>query len=565
MSTTKFIPSRPLLRYLDENISNTSVRPFCYLVTQQSSTNSLRRSILLRPPQQCRHIMLSRIAERTRHGKLQADNHKILDYVKTSLFSQTDYQSQKIILWVEADKKPYSKPHKFIGVKTIGDVMKDYLCNREESLLDPGEGTSWMLVPRTGFQNISKGERHELKRIAKRIDDLGATNLGEYVLIKRKSFMVPKPGKAMKTKGGRGNAKLINLTKDVTGDNLSVMLAKAYYFLETRNYNAEFHIHFSKNLKFCEDEMFQKMMEMPGGLALHPQVIQSQLPSSARINIKPWSNGRELVWVVGKNASRQQEQLVLLARDNVIKMEGTHEFVIHRGKEMRKDRNWRLNEDKREIETLKKEGKSFDHILERQSKIKAREDSLKSMFKEAKLARRQKEKNRKARRIEERLKYQARGRAMLAGRLERKRTLRTRWERRKQNLRATESERKERDAMRASFLARRRASKAELKAEAMIGTVKYYSRPAQTGASSVEHKGSGVRKLRLIKFKETARDVANRTSLLRSPRPAAPNALRIKRQRSLSQRRATEVKARRELELRRKRASPIRSKFEDMI
>ncbi|KAK6606216.1 hypothetical protein H4I96_04678 [Botrytis cinerea] len=555
MSTTKFIPSRPLLRYLDEKISNTSVRPLCHLVTQQSSTNSLRRSILLRPPQQCRHIMLSRIAERTRHGKLQADNHKILDYVKTSLFSQTDYQSQKIILWVEADKKPYSKPHKFIGVMSIGDVMKGYLCNREESLLDPGEGTSWMLVPRTGFQNISRGERHELKGIAKRIGDLGATNLGEYILIKRKSFMVPKPGKAMKTKGGRGNAKLINLTKDVTGDNLSRLAITMQSF----TYISQ------KNLKFSEDEMFQKMMEMPGGLALHPQVIQSQLPSSARINIKPWSNGRELVWVVGKNASRQQEQLVLLARDNVIKMEGTHEFVIHRGKEMRKDRNWRLNEDKREIETLKKEGKSFDHVLERQSKIKAREDSLKSMFKEEKLARRQKEKDRKARRIEERLKYQARGRAMLAGRLERKRTLRTRWERRKQNLRAMESERKERDAMRASFLARRRASKAELEAEAMIGTVKYYSRPAQTGANSVEHKGSGARKLRSIKFKETARDVANRTSLLRSPRPAAPTALRIKRQRSLGQRRATEVKARRELELRRKRASPIRSKFEDMI
>ncbi|TEY40778.1 hypothetical protein BOTCAL_0421g00040 [Botryotinia calthae] len=565
MSTTKFIPSRPLLRYLNEKISNTSVRPFCHLVTQQSSTNSLRRSITLRPPQQCRHIMLSQIAERTRHGKLQADNHKILDYVKTSLFSQTDYQSHKIILWAEADKKPYSKPHKFIGVMTIGDVMKDYLCNREESLLDPGEGTSWMLVPRTGFQNISRGERHELKGIAKRIDDLGAANLGEYILIKRKSFMVPKPGKAMKTKGGRGNAKLINLTKDVTGDNLSVMLAKAYYFLETRNYNAEFHIHFSKNLKFSEDEMFQKMMEMPGGLALHPQVIQSQLPSSARINIKPWSNGRELVWVVGKNASRQQEQLVLLARDNITKMEGTHEFVIHRGKEMRKDRNWRLNQDKREIETLKKGGKSFDHILERQSEINAREDGLKSMFKEEKLARRQKAKDKKARRIEERLKYQARGRAMLAGRLERKRTLRTRWERRKQNLRAMESEKKERDGMRASFLARRRASKAELKAEAMIGTVKYYSRPAQRGANSVEHNGSGARKLRLIKFKETARDIAKRASLLRSPRPAAPTALRIERQRSLSQRRATEVKARRELELRRKRASPIRSKFEDMI
>ncbi|TGO64905.1 hypothetical protein BCON_0005g01050 [Botryotinia convoluta] len=565
MSTTKLIPSRPLLRYLNEKKYNTSIRPFCHLVTQQSSTNLLRRSILLRPPQQCCHIMLSRIAERTRHGKLQADNHKILDYVKTSLFSQTDYQSQKIILWAEADKKPYSKPHRFIGVMTIGDVMKDYLCNREEALLDPGEGTSWMLVPRTGFQNISRGERHQLKEIAERIHDLGATDFGEYILIKRKSFMVPKPGKAMKTKGGRGNAKLINLTKDVTGDNLSVMLAKAYYFLETRNHNAEFHIHFSKNLKFSEDEMFQKMVEMPGGLALHPQVIQSQLPSSARINIKPWSNGRELVWVVGRNASRQQEELVLLARDNIVKMEGTHEFVIHRGKEMMKDRNWRLNQDKREIETLKKEGKAFDHVLERQREIKAREDGLKSMFKEVKLARKQKEKDRKARRIEERLRYQAHGRAMLAGRLERKRTLRTRWERRKQNLRATESERKERDAMRASFLARRRANKAELKAEAMIGTVNYYSRSAQTGAKSVEHNGSGARKIRLIKFKETARDVARRTSLLRSPHPAAPTALRLERQRSLSQRRAIKVKARRELELRRKRASPIRSKFEDMI
>ncbi|KAF7931718.1 uncharacterized protein EAE98_004454 [Botrytis deweyae] len=565
MSTTKLIPSRPLLRYLNEKISNTSVRPFSHPVTQQSSTNSLRRSILLRLPQQCRHIMLSRIAERTKHGKLQADNHKILDYVKTSLFSETDYQSQKIILWAEADKKPYSKPHTFIGVMTIGDAMKDYLCKREEALLDPGEGTSWMLVPRTGFQNISRGERHQLKKIAERLHDLGATDVDEYILIKRKSFMVPKPGKAMKTKGGRGNAKLINLTKDVTGDNLSVMLAKAYYFLETRNYNAEFHIHFAKNLKFGENEMFQKMMEMPGGLALHPQVIQSQLPSSSRINIKPWSNGRELVWVVGRNSSRQQEKLVLLARDNLAQMKGTHEFVIHRGKEMKKDRNWRLNQDKREIETLKKEGKSFDHVLERQEEINAREGGLKSMFTEVKLARRQKEKDRKARRIEERLSYQARGRAMLAGRLERKRTLRTRWERRKQNLRATESQRKERDAMRASFLARRKAMKAELKAEAMIGTVNYYSRSVQIGEKGVEHNGSGARKIRLIKFKETARDVAKRKSLSRSPHPAAPTALRIERQRSLSQRRAIKVKARRELELRRKRASPIRSKFEDMI
>ncbi|KAF7939478.1 hypothetical protein BELL_0060g00200 [Botrytis elliptica] len=565
MSTTKLIPSRPLLRYLNEKISSTSVRPFSHPVNQQSSTNSLRRSILLRLPQQCRHIMLSRIAERTKHGKLQADNHKILDYVKTSLFSQTDYQSQKIILWAEADKKPYSKPHTFIGVMTIGDAMKDYLCKREEALLDPGEGTSWMLVPRTGFQNISRGERHQLKKIAERLHDLGATDVDEYILIKRKSFMVPKPGKAMKTKGGRGNAKLINLTKDVTGDNLSVMLAKAYYFLETRNYNAEFHIHFAKNLKFGENEMFQKMMEMPGGLALHPQVIQSQLPSSSRINIKPWSNGRELVWVVGRNSSRQQEKLVLLARDNLAQMKGTHEFVIHRGKEMKKDRNWRLNQDKREIETLKKEGKSFDHVLERQEEINAREGGLKSMFTEVKLARRQKEKDRKARRIKERLSYQARGRAMLAGRLERKRTLRTRWERRKQNLRATESQRKERDAMRASFLARRKAMKAELKAEAMIGTVNYYSRSVQIGEKGVEHNGSGARKIRLIKFKETARDVAKRKSLSRSPHPAAPTALRIERQRSLSQRRAIKVKARRELELRRKRASPIRSKFEDMI
>ncbi|KAF7956731.1 hypothetical protein EAE96_004061 [Botrytis aclada] len=514
--------------------------------------------------------MLSRVAERTKRGKLQADNHKILDYVKTSLFSQSTYQSQKIILWAEADKKPYSKPHKFIGVMSIGDVMKDYLCNREEALLDPGEGTSWMLVPRTGFPNISKGARHELKEIAKRINDLGATYLGEYILIKRKSFMVPKPGRVMKTKGGRGNAKLINLTKDVTGDNMSVMLAKAYYFLETHNYNAEFHIHFAKRNRFSEDEMFQKMMELPGGLALHPQVIQSQLPSDARINIKPWSNGRELVWVVGKNASRQQEQLVLLAKESMVKMEGTREFVIHRGKEMMKDRNWRLSQDKREIETLKKEGKSFDHILERQRRIKAREDGLKSMFEEVKLARRQKEKDRKMRRLEERLRHKARGRAMLAGRLERKTTLRTRWERRKQNLRAAESQKKDRDAMRASFLARRRADKAELKAEAMIGTVNYYSRSVQAGAKRMEHNGSGARKIRLTKFKETARDVAKRTSLLRSPHPAAPTALRIERQRSLSrrslsQRKAIKVKARRELELRRKRASPIRSKFENMI
>ncbi|KAJ8071398.1 hypothetical protein OCU04_001719 [Sclerotinia nivalis] len=561
MSTTKLIPSRPLLRYLNKRIFSTSSRPFCHQVTQNPSTNSLRRSILFRPPQQCRHIMLSRIAERVRHSKLQADNHKILDYVKLSVFDHTGYQSRKIILWREAEKRPNSKPHVFVGVMSMRDAMQKYLGDREDVILDPGVGTSWMLVSRIGFENAARVDPARVGETSEQVDDNGSANLHDYLLVKRKSWMVPKPGQKMKHKGGRGGAKLIHLRNDVNGPTLSVMMAKAYYFLETHNFNAEFHIHFSNRSKYSESEMLEKLMKMPGGLALHPQVIQRQLPTNSRINIRPRSDGREIVWVVGRQELRKEEKWVSLAEKRMAELEGTPGFVMKRGKEMIKDRQWRLKQDKEEIAGLRKQGKSFDHVLERQRQIQGREEHLRTMFKEVNLARRQKEKDRKARRLQERLRHQARGRAMLGARLERKRILRTRWERRKEKLRVTQNQRKEREAMRALFLARRNARKAELRAKSMSSTVDHYTKQTQIKARP----GKSERRVRLIQYKESARDIAKRALLLRSPRPAAPTILEIEKQRSLSLRRSMQIREQRELALRRKRASPFRSKFEDMI
>ncbi|KAF7872380.1 hypothetical protein EAF04_003301 [Stromatinia cepivora] len=505
--------------------------------------------------------MLSRIAERIRHNKLQADNHKILNFVSLSAFDHTGYQSRKIILWREAEKKPNSKPHVFVGVMSIRDAMQKYLGDRENAILDPGVGTSWMLVPRIGFENASSVDPARVGEISEHVDDIGPTNLHEYLLVKRKAWMVPKPGQKMKHKGGRGGAKLIHLRNDVDGVTLSVMLAKAYYFLETHNFNAEFHIHFTNRSKYSESEMLEKLMEIPGGLALHPQVIQRQLPTNSRINIRPRSDGREIVWVVGRRELRKEEKWVSLAQKKMVQLEGTPEFVMKRGREMIKDRQWRLKQDKEEIASLRKQGKSFDHVLERQRHIQEREEHLRTMFKEVNLARRQKTKDKQARRLQERLRYQARGRVMLGARLTRKRILRMRWERRKEKLRVTQNQRKEREAMRALFLARRSARKTELRAKFMSSTVDHYTKRTQMKARPEKSE----RRVRLIQYKESARDIAKRALLLRSPRPAAPTILKVEKQRSLSLRRSMQIREQRELVLRRKRASPIRSKFEDMI
>ncbi|CAD6443612.1 fc1a2d07-82d1-4487-8f97-bef22edef94a [Sclerotinia trifoliorum] len=561
MSTTKLIPSRPLLRYLNERILSTT-RPFCRQVTQNSSANSFRRSILFRPSQQCRHIMLSRIAERTQNFKLQADNHKILDFAKLSVFDNTKFQSQKMILWRETETRPNSRPHVFLGVMSLRDAMQKYLGDRENVILDPGVGTSWMLVSRIGFENEAKVNPALLAETSEQVGGNGLANLHEYLLVKRKSWMVPKPGQRVKHKGGRGNAKLIHLQSNVNGHNMSVMMAKAYYYLETHNFNAEFHIHFSNRSKYSENEMLERLMKIPGGLALHPQVIQRQLPTDTGINIRPRSDGREMVWVVGKSERRIDEKWVLMAEKKMAELEGTPGFIMKRGKEMVKDRKWRLKQDKEEIVSLRKQGESFGHVLERQREIHGREKELRAMFKEMNVSRRQKARDKQARRLQERLRNQARRRAMSDARLEQKRTFRMRWERRrKESLRVMWYQRNAREAMRASFLARRNARKTELRAKSMSSTLDHYTKRIQIKARLEKSK----RKVRLIQHKEPARDIAKRALSLRSPRSAARNILQIERQKSLNQKSTMQKREQRELALSRKMASPFRSKFEDVF
>ncbi|APA05704.1 predicted protein [Sclerotinia sclerotiorum 1980 UF-70] len=339
---------------------------------------------------------------------------------------------------------------------------------------------------------------------------------------------------------------------------MSVMMAKAYYYLETHDFSAEFHIHFSNRSKYSEDEMLEKLMKIPGGLALHPQVIQRQLPTDTRINIRPRSDGREVVWVVGKNESRKDENWVLVAEKEMAKLEETPGFIMKRGKEMEKDRRWRLKQDEEEIASLRKQGESFDHVLERQREIHEREKEIRAMFKEINLARRQKANDRKARRLQERLRNQARRREMSDARVERKRRLRVRREeRRKESLRVMRNKRKAREATRASFVARRNARKAELRAKSTSSTVNHYTKRTQMKARLEKSK----RKVRLMQYKEPARDIAKRALSLRSLRSAAPTILRIERQKSLNQRRTTQKRGQRELVLGRKRTSPFWSTF----
>ncbi|KAI9645573.1 hypothetical protein NHQ30_006315 [Ciborinia camelliae] len=529
MSTTKLIPSRPLLRYLNEQIFNASARPFCHQVTQQPSTSSLRRSIQLRPPQQCRHIVITRIAERTMLDTMQADNHKLLGYQKVSMWDEVEFASQKIILWREAEKRPGSKPHVFIGVMTIEVAMKSFLGDPRKAVLDPGSDTSWMLVPRTGFTNDKRGNCDQLGKISKHITEIGATNLDEYLLVKRKSWMVPKtkPEEEMFAKGGRGRAKLIHIDRSILGSNLSVLLAKVHYFLEVCRWNAEFHIHFSnEHYKYSEEEIWKKLITMPGGLALHPRVIQQQLPWDSDIFIEPMSNGKELVWAVAKGYRINGDELIELAKLKLSELEETGELLRKVGRESLKERAGRLKQDEKEIASLKREGKSFDHVLERQWEIGVREENLRVMFKDENSTRRKLKLDTEFRRRERRIhgRKTLYLRLRLHGRLHEDLTERIRHPRKGERSAARSH------AIRLLYMERRRISK--------LRNAGYYSFSARMRARRARRRegfvpGRSDRKVRRsLFFMKASRDRANKGFLLRSPRRVVRTASQIERRNS---------------------------------
>ncbi|QSZ33636.1 hypothetical protein DSL72_005204 [Monilinia vaccinii-corymbosi] len=455
-------------------------------------------------------------------------------------------------------------------------AIRKYLCKREDAMLDPGIGTSWMLVPRIGYAEHQMFGAHSLHT--------GEKNLDEYLLVKRKSWMVPKPGTQISAKTGRGGAKLIHLDKGVTGTTLGVMLAKAYFFLEKTSYKVEFHVHFSNDFKYTEKEMLKELMTQKCGLALHPQVIQWQLPMGCNISVRPVSNGRELVWVVGKG--RDQSNLVARAKLAMENSMATPVFAISRGREMRKDRILRLAQDEREIARLRKEGRSFAHILERQRDAAIREENLKSMFKNVNLTRRAKKKERDQTRLQNRLAHQKRRLLMLPNRLfQQKEFFRQKdFFYRHLDPREPDSEpgslyssrmyregcQIEREAKRKAFVASRNARKA--KKRASFGTGASYLKSAQIRAPKVELRGKSgsgrsFRRVQKSRFKETVRDVAKRELRLRSPRPAVPSVLgiRMNMASTLKGRKCRKEQRKPDLNLPKGRPTSIRSKIEDMV
>lgn len=489
--------------------------------------------------------------ERTQKGRLQNDNHKILDYEKHPEIGRYNFRSQKIILWKETEKRPLSRPHVFVGVMPIGEAMKKYLCSREDAILDPGSGTSWMLVPRIGYEKNRMAEDDMPRHVVENIADATAQNLDEYLLVKRKSWMVPKPGRPVDFKGGRGGAKLIHIDKATTGSNLSVLLAKAYFFLEKTHHTAEFHVHLSKRLRHTSSQMLDKLLTMPGGLALHPTVIQRQLPAYTHISVRPMSNGRELVWVVGRD--QDQDDWISRAKKEMASLEGTHAFAMKRGREMRKDRNARLIQDQREIARLRMEGESFEHILERQKEIETREANLKAMFTEINLTRRAKEKASKMKRLANRIAYKASVERKATYRLEQKMQLnKQHWDQSRlasllANLKRARIDRQGRqegrEAMMKTFLGSRNARREEQRAKFLSTTVNYHSKPLQIGARKVEPgggsgSGKSTKGLRITQFKKTTRDVARRGLLLRPSRPTVPtvSGVRMKQESTLKRR-----------------------------
>ncbi|KAA8571834.1 hypothetical protein EYC84_001799 [Monilinia fructicola] len=297
--------------------------------------------------------------------------------------------------------------------------------------------------------------------------------------------------------------------------------------------------------------MLDKLLTMPGGLALHPTVIQRQLPAYTHISVRPMSNGRELVWVVGRD--QDQDDWISRAKKEMASLEGTHAFAMKRGREMRKDRNARLIQDQREIARLRMEGESFEHILERQKEIETREANLKAMFTEINLTRRAKEKASKMKRLANRIAYKASVERKATYRLEQKMQLnKQHWDQSRlasllANLKRARIDRQGRqegrEAMMKTFLGSRNARRAEQRAKFLSTTVNYHSKPLQIGARKVELEGgSGSGKstkgLRITQFKKTTRDVAKRGLLLRPSRPTVPtvSGIRMKQESTLKRR-----------------------------
>lgn len=405
MSSTKLIPSRPLLRYLSAQLwSASKARSFC-LEAQQLSTSSLRRTVPSLPSQQCRNIFLARIVEKARKQKLQADNHKILGYDSLALSEREYLKSQKIILWREAYTRPLSRPHVFIGVLSVAETMKKYLVDRHFAVLDPGIDTSWMLVPRIGYEMKKAKEFSGAEKVYEQIVELEEKTLDEYLLVKRKPWMVPKPSIDPGGKGGRGGAKILHLSELMDGKTVASIIAKAYYFLKL-GFLVEFHVSFTKKGRYTKLEMYEKLLGMPGGLACHPSVVQRQLPANCAITIQPVSNGRELVWIVD-NWKKLEKNVdwVDVAKEKLAELGGTPEFVMKKGRELAKDRVVRLRQDKEDIASLQEEGKPFDHILEKQREISQHEADLREMFGKRNRERRHKKMASDARRLANRLAY----------------------------------------------------------------------------------------------------------------------------------------------------------------
>ncbi|KAB8301335.1 hypothetical protein EYC80_003216 [Monilinia laxa] len=281
------------------------------------------------------------------------------------------------------------------------------------------------------------------------------------------------------------------------------------------------------------------------------------------------SNGRELVWVVGRY--QDQDHWISRAKEEMASFEGTHSFAMKRGKEMKKDRNARLSQDEREIARLREEGQSFEHILERQKEIETREANLKAMFKELNLARREKEKKIQMDRLANRIAYKSSIKRKEASRLEKDR-LASLLANLKQAHIDRQGQQEERAARIKTFVASRNATKAEKRADLLSTTVGYQSKPLQIGARKVQPgggSGSGrsSRRLRLTQFKEATKDVARRGLLLRPSRPIVPGISGIRREKESTLKRREWLQKRREgkSSSRMERVTSITSKLEDTM
>jgi hypothetical protein len=270
-------------------------------------------------------------------------------------------------LWVK-DSKFHHHGLTLLGVQTLAEVMEKYIGHGRTTELGPPDknGFGWLLVPRLDKQKRPTYDRQNEE------------DLEDYVLVRAKPQAIPKDARYSPKPRG---AKLFNLKSGNTRDHMTVMLTKAYAYVQMYDSSVEFHVKYDSSLRGVGE-----MAQLQGGLSFRPELIAKSL--GAFLSVQPLTDGFYVVFVMSKKTKNRGST----ERATVAKGEKklTQSFKFLRGleavgkvtlkKERKKDKDIRLRREDADIERLKEQGEAYEHILEQRQKLEERRTEIRDHF-----------------------------------------------------------------------------------------------------------------------------------------------------------------------------------------